>query len=57
VGHDAEFIIGGSASLRTVPERGLVVAVTTNTSFADTAAIALKIAQVFAEQTKRPAGQ
>ena len=33
----------------TFPERGIVVAVTTNTSFADTSAIALKIAQAFAE--------
>jgi serine beta-lactamase-like protein LACTB, mitochondrial len=54
VGHDGEFFIGGSTSLMTFPERGLVVAVTTNISFADTAAIALKIAQAFAEQGKSP---
>ena len=54
VGHDGEFFIGGATSLMTFPERGLVVAVTTNTSFADTAAIALKIAQVFAELAKSP---
>lgn len=57
VGHDGEFFIGGSTSLMTFPERGLVVAVTTNTSFADTAAIALKIAQAFADQGKSPAGK
>jgi serine beta-lactamase-like protein LACTB, mitochondrial len=55
VGHDGEFYIGGSTSLMTFPERGIVVAVTTNTSFADTAAIALKIAQAFAEQGTSPA--
>jgi CubicO group peptidase (beta-lactamase class C family) len=49
-GHDSEFIIGGSTSLMTFPERGLVVAVTSNTSFADTSSVALKIAQAFAEQ-------
>jgi CubicO group peptidase (beta-lactamase class C family) len=54
VGHDGEFFIGGSASLSTFPDRGLVVAVTTNTSFADTAAIALKIAEAFAAQGKSP---
>jgi CubicO group peptidase (beta-lactamase class C family) len=34
----------------TFPERGVVVAVTTNTSFADVESIALKIAQAFAAQ-------
>ena len=32
------------------PERGLVVAVITNTSYADTESLALKIAQAFAEK-------
>jgi hypothetical protein len=44
------------ASLMTFPERGIVVAVMSNISYADTFAVALKIAQVFAEQEKRPAG-
>jgi serine beta-lactamase-like protein LACTB, mitochondrial len=52
VGHDGEFFIGGSTSLMTFPERGLVVAVTTNISFADTSSVALKIAQAFAEPGK-----
>jgi hypothetical protein len=39
----------------TFPERGLVVAVMSNISFADTRSIALSIAQIFAEQAKRPA--
>ena len=47
--------IGGTASLLTFPERGLVVAVTSNISFADTRSIALKIAEVFAERRDDPA--
>ena len=47
--------IGGTAYLMTFPERGIVVAVTTNISFADTKAVALKIAEVFAEQGQSPA--
>jgi CubicO group peptidase (beta-lactamase class C family) len=48
VGHDGEYFIGGSTSFITFPERGIVVAVMTNTSFADTNAIALSLAQAFA---------
>jgi serine beta-lactamase-like protein LACTB, mitochondrial len=55
VGHDGEFFIGGSTSFIAFPERGIVVAVTTNISFADTSAVALRIAQAFAEQGKSPA--
>ena len=40
--------IGGTAYLMTFPERGLVVAVTSNISFADARTIALKIAEAFA---------
>jgi CubicO group peptidase (beta-lactamase class C family) len=40
--------IGGTASLLTFPDRGLVVAVTSNESFADTKSIALKVADAFA---------
>jgi len=54
VGHDGEYFIGGSTSLMTFPERGLVVAVTTNTTFADVSSVALKIAQAFAEKGKSP---
>jgi CubicO group peptidase (beta-lactamase class C family) len=42
--------IGGSAYLMTFPERGLVVAVTTNISFADAKSIAAKVANAFADQ-------
>jgi hypothetical protein len=41
----------------TFPERGLVVAVMANISFADTKSIALHIAQAFAEQGRSPARQ
>jgi serine beta-lactamase-like protein LACTB, mitochondrial len=47
--------IGGTTSLLTFPERGIVVAVTANISFADTSSIAVKIAQVFAEAARGPA--
>ena len=53
--HASRTLLGGSTSFMTFPERGLVVAVTANTSFADTRSIALKIAQAFAEQGKSPA--
>jgi serine beta-lactamase-like protein LACTB len=52
-----EEFIGGTTSLMTFPERGLVVAVMANMSFADTKSIALKIAQAFAEQGRSPARQ
>jgi serine beta-lactamase-like protein LACTB, mitochondrial len=55
VGHDAEFTIGGSASFSIFPERGLVVAVMTNTSFADTSSLASKIAEPFAQRASTPA--
>jgi CubicO group peptidase (beta-lactamase class C family) len=57
VGHDGEFFMGGSTSFITLPDRGIVVAVATNISFADTSAVALKIAQAFAEQGKSPASK
>ena len=46
-GTKADFI-GGTTSLMTFPGRGIVVAVMSNTSFADTRSIALKIAEAFA---------
>ena len=55
VGHDGSLRGGMVSSFMTFPELGIVVAVTSNTSFADTAAIALKIAQAFAAQGKSPA--
>jgi CubicO group peptidase (beta-lactamase class C family) len=54
-GHDGESLGGMVASLMTFPEHGIVVSVTSNISYADTFAVALRIAQTFAEQGKRPA--
>ena len=57
-GHGSkEEFIGGTTYLMTFPERGLVVAVMANISFADTKSIALNIATAFAEQGQRPARQ
>jgi serine beta-lactamase-like protein LACTB len=55
VGHDGDSLGGMVASFMTLPEYGIVVAVTSNTSYADTFSLALKIAQPFAEQGKRQA--
>jgi serine beta-lactamase-like protein LACTB len=55
VGHDGESLGGMVASLMTFPERGIVVSVTSNISFADTSAVALSIAQAFAEQGRSSA--
>ncbi len=50
VGHDGMLLSGMVGSLMTFPERGLVVAVITNTSYADTESLALKIAEAFAKK-------
>jgi serine beta-lactamase-like protein LACTB, mitochondrial len=50
VGHDGNVLGGMVASLMTFPDQGVVVAVTSNISYADTGDLALKIAQAFAEQ-------
>jgi CubicO group peptidase (beta-lactamase class C family) len=55
VGHDGTLLGGMAASLMTFPEHGIVVSVTSNISYADTEAIALKIAQAFAEEGRSPA--
>ncbi|MEO8259978.1 MAG: serine hydrolase domain-containing protein, partial [Acidobacteriota bacterium] len=47
VGHDGDSLGGRVASLMTFRERGLVVAVMSNISYADTSALALKVAEVF----------
>jgi CubicO group peptidase (beta-lactamase class C family) len=53
-GHDGELRGGMVASFMTVPTRGLVVAVLSNTSFADTYSIGVTIAQAFAEKSRSP---
>ncbi len=47
-------LFGGTTSFLTAPDRGIVVAVTTNTSYASTRGIALRIAEAFAESAKPP---
>jgi serine beta-lactamase-like protein LACTB, mitochondrial len=54
-GHDGEVLGGMVASLLTVRERGLVVAVIANISYADTFALASRVAQAFAEGGRSPA--
>ena len=48
VGHEGEVLGGTVASLMILRDRGLVVAVVSNTSYADTPALASKIAEAFA---------
>jgi serine beta-lactamase-like protein LACTB, mitochondrial len=48
VGHDGESLGGTVVSLMTFRERGIVVAVMSNISYADTSALALKVAEAFA---------
>ena len=55
IGHDLESGMGGSATFITFPDRGIVVVVMSNTSFADTQSIARQIADAFAAQIKSPA--
>jgi serine beta-lactamase-like protein LACTB len=55
VGHDGEVLGGMVASLMTFREHGIVVAVTSNISYADTFGIGLRVAQAFAEPPASPA--
>jgi CubicO group peptidase (beta-lactamase class C family) len=52
VGHDGDSLGGMVASFMTFPEQGIVVSVTSNISYTDTYALAVKIAEAFAEQRK-----
>lgn len=53
VGHDGDLLGGMIASLMTLRARGLVVAVTSNTSYADTFGVASRIAEAFANEDRR----
>jgi CubicO group peptidase (beta-lactamase class C family) len=53
-GHDGDLLGGRVASLMMLRERRIVVAVTSNTSYADTFALASRIAEVFLEQASNP---
>jgi len=57
IGHDGESLGRMTTSLVTFPEHGIVVAVTSNISYADTYSVAVKIAQAFAEQGRGSAGK
>jgi CubicO group peptidase (beta-lactamase class C family) len=57
IGHDGDPLGGIVASLMTFPEYGIVVAVTSNISYADTFSVAVKIGEAFAEQGKSPASK
>ena len=50
IGHDGVWMGGPVASLMAFPTHGVVVAVTSNIAYADTYAIGLKIAEIFAVQ-------
>jgi Beta-lactamase len=54
-GHDGESLGGKVASLMTFRERGIAVAVMSNVSYTDTSALALKIAEAFAEHGTKTA--
>jgi serine beta-lactamase-like protein LACTB, mitochondrial len=54
-GHNGHFWVEDVASLLTVPERRLAVAVMSNVSFAGTPSIAESVVQAFAHQGKSPA--
>jgi CubicO group peptidase (beta-lactamase class C family) len=54
-GHDGTVLGGMASSLLTFPEHGIVVAVTSNISYADTEGVASSIAQAFAERRSGPA--
>jgi serine beta-lactamase-like protein LACTB, mitochondrial len=55
IGHDGESLGGMVASFMTFPAHGIVVSVTSNTSYADTFSIAVKIAETFAKPGKSSA--
>jgi CubicO group peptidase (beta-lactamase class C family) len=53
VGHSSRTIEGASTSFVTFPERGLVVAVMANISFADPRSIAVAVAEIFSRASAR----
>ena len=56
IGHDGMSLGGMAGSLTTFPEYGIVVAVLSNTSYADTNSLAVAIADAFArDQARQPA--
>jgi CubicO group peptidase (beta-lactamase class C family) len=55
VGRVGDVLGGPVAALLAFPDRGLVVSVVSNISYADVAAVASDIARAFAEDARRPA--
>jgi serine beta-lactamase-like protein LACTB, mitochondrial len=55
--HASRTLLGGSTSFMTFPEHGLVVAMTSNISYASTRHIALGIAEAFATRRRDRAGK
>jgi serine beta-lactamase-like protein LACTB, mitochondrial len=55
IGHDGDVLGGRVASLMTFDGHDLVVAVTSNTSYADTFAVGIQIAEAFVRQEEDPA--
>jgi CubicO group peptidase (beta-lactamase class C family) len=47
IGHDGDVLGGMVSSLTIFPEHGIIVSVISNTSYADTAGLAVKIAEAF----------
>ena len=54
IGHDGDSLGGMVASLMTFPDYGIVVAATSNISYADTFSLAVKVAEAFVEEGTRP---
>jgi serine beta-lactamase-like protein LACTB, mitochondrial len=54
VGHDGESLGGKVTTLMILPQRGIVVAVMSNIAYADTSALAVKIAEAFASARHTP---
>lgn len=52
IGHDGDLLGGTAATLITVPAHGITVAITSNTSYAGTFDLAVKIAEVFATRRR-----
>jgi CubicO group peptidase (beta-lactamase class C family) len=54
VGHDGEILGGPVASIWSYGDSGIVVAVMSNISYADTASLATRIAQAFIQRSGSP---
>jgi serine beta-lactamase-like protein LACTB, mitochondrial len=52
IGHDGDSLGGDAVSFMTFPEHGIVVAVMSNISYAETPAVALKVAEAFVRQVQ-----